>query len=155
MEKGCSQGSIIGPAAWIWTMDVVLNKLTENIPSEYGEFVAYADDLACVMKGDTRSEILTYSERVIEILTTWCNSHKLRISEKKTVAVQLKGSLDKSRLAIKVNGKNTNFVKNVMSRPGLPPRELLCACDEFPGSVEISSLFSPSQCLRPTMTGNP
>ena len=112
MEKGCPQGSIIGPAAWIWTMDVVLNKLTENIPSEYGEFVAYADDLAWVMKGDTRSEILTYSERVIEILT-WCNSHKLRISEKKTVAVQFKGSLDESRFVIKLNGKNIKFVKNV------------------------------------------
>ena len=113
MEKGCPQGSIIGPAAWIWTMDVVLNKLTESIPSECGEFIAYADDLACIVKGDTRSEILTYSERVIEILTTWCSSHKLKISEKKTVAVQFKGSLDESRLAIKINGKNIKFVNSV------------------------------------------
>ena len=45
------------------------------------------------------------------------------------------------------------FDVTVVSCPGLSPRELLCAGDEFPGSVEICSLFSPSRCLRPTMAG--
>ena len=50
MQKGCPQGSIIRPAAWLWSMDVVLNDLRENVPPECAEFIAYADDLACVLR---------------------------------------------------------------------------------------------------------
>ena len=69
MEKGCPQGSIIGPAAWVWCMDIVLNDLRKEIPPECADFIAYADDLACVVKGNTRAELNTNSERIIEILS--------------------------------------------------------------------------------------
>ena len=76
--------------------------------------IAYADDLACVIKGDTRSEILTYSKIVMKILAEWCNSYKLKISDKKTVAAMFKGNLDESRLAvIKINGRNIKFIGKV------------------------------------------
>ena len=55
MEKGCPQDSIIGPTAWVWCMDVVLNDLRENVASVCAEFIAYADDLACVIKVNTRA----------------------------------------------------------------------------------------------------
>ena len=51
-----------------------------------------------------------------------------------------------------------DWVNIDMSRPGLPPRELLSPCSRatsLPGSVEICCLFSPSPCLRPTMARNP
>ena len=93
-------------------MDVVLNDLRENVPPECAEFIAYADDLACVIKGNTRSELPTHSEKVMNILVKWCSLHKLKISETKTVAMLFKGNLDESRLAtIKVNGKNIKFVE--------------------------------------------
>ena len=49
MEKECPQDSIIGPRAWVWCMDVVLNDLREYVASMCAEFIAYADDLACVI----------------------------------------------------------------------------------------------------------
>ena len=114
MEKGCPQGSIIGPAAWVWCMDVVLNDLRKEIPPEFADFIAYADDLACVVKGNTRTELNTNSERIIEILSGWCNSHKLKISGTKTVAIMFKWNLDESRLtAIKIDGKCIKFVEKV------------------------------------------
>lgn len=95
-------------------MYVVSNNLRGNVPPECAEFIAYADDLACVIKGNTRLELHTHSERVMEILTKWCNSHKLKISDMKTVAIMFKGNFDESRLAaIKVNGKNIMFVEKV------------------------------------------
>ena len=112
MKKGCPQGSIIGPAAWVWCMDTLLNELRESFSPECAEFVAYADDLACVVKGNTRVELHTHSEKIVEILNKWCNLHKLKISESKTVAMLFKGCLDERRLAvIKVNGKNIKFVE--------------------------------------------
>ena len=30
MQKGCPQGSIIGPAAWVWCMDALLNEMHRN-----------------------------------------------------------------------------------------------------------------------------
>ena len=69
--------------------------------------------MACVIKGDTRSEILA-SKIVMEILAELCNSYKLKISDKKTVVVMFKGNLDKNRLAaIKINGRNIKFVEKV------------------------------------------
>ena len=55
MEKECPQDSIIGPRAWVWCMDVVLNDLREYVASMCAEFIAYADDLACVIKVNTRA----------------------------------------------------------------------------------------------------
>ena len=55
---------------------------------------------------------LTHEERIMEILTRWCNSHKLKISDTKTVAKKFKENLDESRLtAIKINGKSIKFEK--------------------------------------------
>lgn len=95
-------------------MDAVLNNLRRGVPTEFGDFIAYADDIACVIKGDTRSELLTYSEIVTEILADWCKLYKLKISDKKSVAIMFKGNLDERRLAtIKINDRNIKFVEKV------------------------------------------
>ena len=93
-------------------MDMLLNELRENFPSECAEFIAYADDLACVVKGNTKMELHTHAEKIMGILTKWCNLHKLKISDSKTVAMLFKGNLDEKRLAvIKVNGKNIKLTR--------------------------------------------
>ena len=56
MQKGCPQGSIIGPAAWGWSMDALLNELQAGLAEDV-EVIAYADDLACMIKGKTRIEV--------------------------------------------------------------------------------------------------
>ena len=77
-------------------------------------FIAYADDLACAVKCNTRSELFTHSEQIMEILMGWCNSHRLKISDSKTVSIMFERNLDESRFAmIKINGKNIKFVKKV------------------------------------------
>ena len=95
-------------------MDVVLNDLRENVAFVCAELIAYADDLTCVIKVNTRAKILTHEERIMEILTRWCNSNKLKISDTKTVAIKFKENLDESRLtATKINGNSIKFVEKV------------------------------------------
>ena len=69
VEKLCPQVSIIGLAAWVLCMDILLNELRENFPSECAAFIVYADDLACVVKGNTRMELHIHDEKIMAILT--------------------------------------------------------------------------------------
>ena len=63
MQKGCPQGSIIGPAVpGGWCMDTLLNEL--HALAEHVEVIAYADDLACLIKGNTRTEVQTHATKV-------------------------------------------------------------------------------------------
>ena len=114
MEKGCPQGSILGPAAWVWCMDVLLHELETSIPEEMVEITAYADDLACVIKANTRKEITNHGTKLIELINKWCRSHHLRMSTSKTVAMLVKGSMNEKHLpTLKINGKNVKYVNTV------------------------------------------
>ena len=73
MQKGCLQGSIIGPAAWVWCMDVLLKEIQENVSGEHAGTIAYADNLVCVIKGDTRLALEDHARRVMEIIVNFTN----------------------------------------------------------------------------------
>lgn len=60
---------------------------------EYVEIIAYADDLVCVVKANTRVELETYASKITEILNKWYNLHKLKIFISKTIAISIKGCL--------------------------------------------------------------
>lgn len=112
MERGCPQGSILGPTAWNWAMDELLNKIETNFNSAQTEVIAYADDLAIIIKANSRRELEVIRRRVLEELTGWCNLYKLRVSTAKTTALLVKGKLDKNRLPIlKIDNKNIIFSK--------------------------------------------
>lgn len=112
MSRGCPQGSVAGPMAWGWCMDPLLDRLQaeseeSNIDAEY---IAYADDLAMIIKGSSRVELERYSEKILKILTNWCDEYKLKVSLSKTTAMMLKGRLNKDRLPnIKINNEKIKF----------------------------------------------
>ena len=93
-------------------MDTLLNEL--HALAEHVEVIAYADDLACLIKGNTRIEVQTHATKVVEILDSWCKRHKLKVSSSKTVAMLVKGNMNRGRLpTIKINGKNVKYVQQV------------------------------------------
>lgn len=55
-------------------------------------FTAYADDLVVVINGNSRKEIETESQRVINTIINWCRFAKLNISERKTEAIVLRSN---------------------------------------------------------------
>jgi len=82
MTKGCPQGSIIGPLAWNWAMDDLLNKL-EMLEHRNAYATAYADDLALLVCENSRVAIETSATKATEIIQDWCALYKLQIAIKK------------------------------------------------------------------------
>ncbi|KAK2574822.1 hypothetical protein KPH14_012975, partial [Odynerus spinipes] len=112
MEKGCPQGSVIGPNAWNWCLDVLLNNLREVDESNI-EVNAYADDILFLIKGNSRKEIENLAEQVIRYVEDWCCAHKLKVSETKTVAMLVKGKLTGRYPTIKMNGKSIKYADEI------------------------------------------
>jgi len=109
MTKGCPQGSIIGPHAWNWSMDDLLNKL-RPLEAENVYATAYADDLALLICERSRVSIEVSALRAIEKIVNWSTSYKLQIAIDKTKAILVKGSFHHERMPrIHIYNKKIEF----------------------------------------------
>lgn len=110
MTKGCPQGSIIGPLAWNWCMDDLLNQL--GTLEEGGTHVTvYADDLALIICQSSRVKIEESASVAIEMISNWCTAYKLKIAADKTKAVLVKGNFDHERMPrLIIQNKKIKFV---------------------------------------------
>ena len=97
-ERGCPQGSIVGPYAWRWCMDELLNDARREWSSDTVEWVAYADDIVIAVKGNSRFKLERLSERCLSYLMSWCGRYKLRLSTPNTKCILIKGHMDRSRM---------------------------------------------------------
>jgi Reverse transcriptase (RNA-dependent DNA polymerase) len=92
-QKGCPQGSVLGPLLWSIVFDEVLGI---DRPPGVG-LIAYADDLAVIVRGNSRKEVEERSTRILQGVCAWMRKHKLKVSTTKTVGILLKGRLDAGR----------------------------------------------------------
>jgi hypothetical protein len=67
LTRGCPQGSKLGPRLWNLTMDRLLK---ENLANN-ATIVAYADDIALLVSGNTRKDILRITEEALVTITEW------------------------------------------------------------------------------------
>lgn len=110
MEKGCPQGSILGPMAWNWCMDSLLNNIAERFTEVQVEAIAYADDVLALIKENSRVGVEKVARDLVEVIMEWCSLHKLKLAADKTVAMLMKGKLDKNRYPIiKIYGTKVKF----------------------------------------------
>ncbi|KAG8222676.1 hypothetical protein J437_LFUL019162 [Ladona fulva] len=92
VNRGCPQGSVLGPQLW----KIVFDELIEMMEGRHGksiEMIAYADD-----RTNSRREIEEKANLVIKDLMEWCRMAKMELSKEKTVGMMLKGKLDSGRL---------------------------------------------------------
>ena len=92
--KGCPQGSICGPIFWDLAVEPCLNKMSSI--EETDGVIAYADDIAVVIGGNTRAELEQKAEKTLKTLQEWCERNKLQLSKEKTVYMLLKGKLQRN-----------------------------------------------------------
>lgn len=108
VNKGCPQGSLVGPSMWNIVFDGLLRKLEET-----GYVVAaYADDGAILVEGNTRKILQERGQTAINIVDNWCTAHKMELSTDKTVMMMLKGALDMVRPPkVLLKGKQVKMVQ--------------------------------------------
>ena len=91
-NRGCPQGSVLGPTFW----NLVFESLLERL-SLICNPIAYADDLVILTSGNSRKQVEETAQRAVLVLEEWCNNHKMVISVNKTSGILLKGRLDGER----------------------------------------------------------
>ena len=92
MERGCPQGSVLGPALW----NLVFNELLGVLEEERFPATAYVDDLAVVVASNSRTRLKEEAERCANLVEEWCEKKKFRMAAAKTQAILLKGTTDRA-----------------------------------------------------------
>lgn len=112
--RGCPQGSVLGPSGWNLGFDPLLRSLEQGVEIEIDDekvnlpinFVAYADDLAVLIEGDTRAEIEKLGNAVVDHIVKQCAALKLEVSDTKTVGIIVKTPKVVGSKAVKINQKD-------------------------------------------------
>jgi ribonuclease HI len=78
IERGCPQGSCLGPTLW----NVAVQPLLERIESNYPDInlVAYADDLLFIITARRKMDLISNSQLISEECSSWAESAKLEFS---------------------------------------------------------------------------
>lgn len=74
LTKGCPQGSLLGPLLWNATMENLLPTHLE----EHTRIQAYADDIAIIVCGNSRTQIVSHAASALQRALTWGNQNKHR-----------------------------------------------------------------------------
>ena len=86
-SRGCPQGSVLGPSCWNIVFDNLIRKLEDKIGKNV---VVYADDLTVVIEGNSRDKLEKKGQEIVNMISEWCASAGLQLSESKTAMMYVK-----------------------------------------------------------------
>lgn len=96
VARGCPQGGIASPLLWSLVIDSLLQNLTDaGIYSQ-----AYADDVAVVVRGGSKSTVFEIMQGALNIIEKWCGGKGLSVNPAKTQIVLFTNKRAQSDCAI-------------------------------------------------------
>lgn len=110
VSRGCPQGSCLGPTLWNILANSVLNDFKEETTST---IVAYADDMAIVVPANSRRQLESEVNRLIERFSRISDDNNLEISVEKTKAIVLGKDTSRRNPIFKLNGTNISVVRSL------------------------------------------
>ena len=99
-QRGCVQGSVLGPLLWNIIIDEVLQLNWTGV-----EMTAYADDITLVIKDECEPGLYHKAKQVLDYIHKWSIKNKLEISKKKTVMMIVDRTTHKSKMQLKLCGE--------------------------------------------------
>ena len=99
-QRGCVQGSVLGPLLWNIIIDEVLQLNWTGV-----EMTAYADDITLVIKDECEPGLYHKAQQVLDYIHKWSIKNKLEISKKKTVMMIVDRTTHKSKMQLKLCGE--------------------------------------------------
>lgn len=112
--KGCPQGSCFGPLFW----QILVNDILWDFDQEDCTLVAYADDFLLIVSENSRRNLESKVNMLLDKFHYLSISHKLVISTEKTVALTIGKSLERRNPIFKINN-NTIKIVNVFKYLGV------------------------------------
>jgi Reverse transcriptase (RNA-dependent DNA polymerase)/Endonuclease-reverse transcriptase len=96
VNRGCPQGSVLGPFLWKVLYDDMLEL---PLPADCS-LQAFADDATVVIEADSRHELEQKSCSALSQISAWGRLNKLSFAPEKTEALLIKGSLSLANIRI-------------------------------------------------------
>lgn len=79
LNRGCPQGSCIGPLMWILVADTLLKVYKQS----FSDIVSYADDFVIIIGGNTRRSLEEKANMAIDLFNDVCQELRLKLSVNK------------------------------------------------------------------------
>lgn len=108
VDKGCPQGSVLGPLLWNIIFDGLL-----RIENEERKIIAYADDAVMLLQSNTRAGLENAFNNSVILLRDWAEAAKLKFAPEKTQALHLKGRLPGRYPILRLEEHRVQFKSNV------------------------------------------
>ncbi|GIX89956.1 RNA-directed DNA polymerase from mobile element jockey [Caerostris extrusa] len=110
LQKGCPQGSCLGPFLW----SIIANKILKTRWDEDVELQAFADDFIFVITSENRRDLENKATKALQQFAKWATEEKLTISKEKTQALILgkKGNI-KRKPILRYEGWQVKCVNNL------------------------------------------
>lgn len=105
-EKGCVQGSVLGPLLW----NLIVDELLENLHMMGVRAQAFADDIAIVSAGRTFLEASARLQSACLVVEKWASKAKLKLSVEKTVFMPFRSNKRSVTGSLTLQGKRVKEV---------------------------------------------